>query len=104
MESPRRETGGGFFLWGCPLRPVGAVAEGVPCSPTSCPCMRGHALQSRPAVRVARVPPPLPAPCNASGTMEATAQKIDSRMGAGILPVIPEGATIPKVIYQVYTN
>src|SRR3954463_8324336 len=37
-------------------------------------------------------------------TMMATAQKIDFGMSAGILPVLPEGSTIPKVIYQVYTN
>jgi hypothetical protein len=36
--------------------------------------------------------------------MAGTAKKIDSRMNDGILPVFPEGATIPKVIYQVYTN
>jgi hypothetical protein len=36
--------------------------------------------------------------------MEGTAQKLDRRMSAGILPVFPEGSTIPKVIYQVYTN
>ncbi|HEX6398381.1 MAG TPA: glycosyltransferase [Steroidobacteraceae bacterium] len=36
--------------------------------------------------------------------MEATARKFDSRVGPEILPVFPEGSTIPKVIYQVYTN
>src|SRR4051812_20602003 len=36
--------------------------------------------------------------------MEATAQKFEPRMGAGILPEFQEGSTIPKVIYQVYTN
>jgi len=36
--------------------------------------------------------------------MERAARKIDSSMEAEILPVFPEGSTIPKVIYQVYTN
>jgi hypothetical protein len=36
--------------------------------------------------------------------MEGTAQKIAGRTSDGILPVFPEGSTIPKVIYQVYTN
>jgi hypothetical protein len=66
--------------------------------------MRVQALQSRPAGGSRTRIPPLPASGDASGTMEATARKIDFRMGAEILPLFPEGSTIPKVIYQVYTN
>jgi len=36
--------------------------------------------------------------------MKTTARKIDRNSAPGILPVLPQGSTIPKVIYQVYTN
>ena len=36
--------------------------------------------------------------------MVTTAKKIDYGAGAGVLPVFPEGSTIPRVIHQVYTN
>ena len=36
--------------------------------------------------------------------MQGTAQKIDCQTSRGILPVFPEDLTIPKAIYQVYTN
>ncbi len=37
-------------------------------------------------------------------TMGTAAQSMDFGRSAEILPVFPEGTTIPKVIYQVYTN
>ena len=66
--------------------------------------MRAHVLQSLPTVRAPRSTHDGLPLAKQQDAMETAARKLDSRMTAGILPVFPQGSTIPKVIYQVYTN